>query len=101
LVPRNPAIPKLAVTLIVLASNKVLGFKRFTYPLDCSVGVLLLGMGNHDEKFLSTPTSANVGLACILLQNIGERLEHRVACIVPKRIVDPLEQIQVSCLGSA
>jgi hypothetical protein len=52
-------------------------------------------MGQHNQKFLSSQSGTDVGLACMRRQNSCEGLKHVVARIVSMGVVDLIEEIQV------
>ena len=94
LVPRNPATPKLAVTVRVLVSK--VNFLASNCLRIRSTAVFVpspVRVGHQYEEFLPSETSADVGLACMCLENPREGLKHSIACIVPVGVVDLLERI--------
>jgi hypothetical protein len=97
--PRNPAIPKLAVAVIsMVPKSKLRAFKLFAYSFDRTLRTRLVGMGHHHQKFFSSQSSTHIRLACLRRQNVRECLECGVPGVVPVGVVDLLEKIQVGAI---
>jgi hypothetical protein len=69
---------------------------RFAHPLSESDGRLHSRAGQDQHEFLAAVASHPVDLPCVVAKDPGELAQHLVACLMPVRVVDTLEHVEIA-----